>query len=205
MTGAGSRGRTAEGARPRSGSRAGSVPRANFRDVPNPSSTPAAALDAILELTLGQLDLLRDAASRPDVDRAALTRTAFEMTLKGMRAAAAKAAADPTLPAEARARMEAFITAANDYEKGAVRVGQHLIAISAGWQCPQCKTDVARTAALSGVAAGKGFVKLELVCAECGARSVPTPQGRKVFEEKFGHLVAAGWNPEVHGFQWDRR
>lgn len=173
--------------------------------MPNPSSSPAAALDAILELTTAQLAILRDAASRPDVDQAALTRTAFEMTLKGMRAAATKAVADASLPAESRARLEAFVAAANSYEKGAVRLGQHLIAISAGWQCPQCQSDVARSAALSGVAAGKGFVKIELVCAECGARSVPTPQGRKVFEEKFGHLVAAGWNPEVHGFLWDRK
>jgi len=27
----------------------------------------------------------------------------------------------------------------------------------------------------------------------------------KLFEEKFGHLVIAGWNPEANGFLWDRR
>lgn len=163
------------------------------------------ALEAVLELATGQLALLRDAASRPDVDRAGLTRTAFDMVIKGMRAAAVQAARDPSLGAESRARLDAFVRAANDWERGAVPLSHHLIAMSAGWQCPQCSSDVARTAALSGVAQGKGFVRLELVCGECGARSVPTAAGRKVFEEQFGHLVAAGWNPEAHGFLWDRR
>lgn len=163
------------------------------------------ALDGILELTTQQLEMIADAANRPDVDSAGLLRTSFEMTLKGMRAHAAGLAKDAALPADARARLKRFIEAVDTYERQSVAVGQHLIALSEGWQCPSCGSDVARAAALSGVALGKSFVKLELVCAECGTRSLPPAQGRKLFEAKFGHLVVPGWNPEANGFLWDHR
>lgn len=163
------------------------------------------ALDALLEHTARQLALLADARHRPDVDLVGLTRTSFEMTLKGMRASVLALRDDASLPAEVRARIGAFVAAVDAYEHQGVRLGQHLIAISAGWRCPSCGEDVARTAALSGVDAGAPFVKLELVCASCGTRSQPTPAGRKIFEEKFGHLVVPGWNPQQSGFVWDGR
>lgn len=172
-----------------------------------PQQPPASvvALDAVIDLATKQLELLADAAKRPDVDANGLARTSFEMTLKGIKASVAGLAQDASLPAEVRARIKRFVDAVDGYELHSVRLGQHLIAISDGWQCPSCGSDVARGAALSGVALGKSLVKLELVCAECQARSQPTPQGRKLFEAKFGHLVAPGWNAEASGFLWDRR
>ncbi|MBI1946582.1 MAG: hypothetical protein HYS27_12850 [Deltaproteobacteria bacterium] len=167
--------------------------------------TPAAALDAILDLTAGQLALLADAAKRPDVDLGGVARTSFDLLLKGIKANVAPLTKDPAVPAETRARIERVVGAVEAWERSTVALGHHLIAVAEGWQCRSCGGDVARTAAVSGVALGKSLIKLELVCAECGARSAPTPKGRKVFEEKFGHLVVAGWNPEANGFQWDRR
>ncbi len=167
--------------------------------------TPASALDAILELTAGQLALLTDAAKRPDVDQGGVARTALAMLLKGVRASVAPLAKDPSMAAEARARIERVVCAVDGWERASVALGHHLIAIADGWQCRGCGSDVARGAALSGVTLGPTLVKLELVCAECGARSPPTAKGRKVFEEHFGHLVVDGWNPEANGFAWDRR
>lgn len=163
------------------------------------------ALDAILELTTGQLALLADGAKRPDVDLAGLSRSSYELLLKGIKASVAPLAKDAALPAEARARVARVVAAVEAWERTNVALGQHLIAIADGWRCPSCGGDVARTAAVSGVALGRALIKLELVCAECGARSAPTAKGRKLFEEKFGHLVGAGWNPGANGFLWDRR
>jgi len=173
--------------------------------VPDKPSPHAAALDAILELTAGQLALIADGAKRPDVDLAGLTRSSFDLLLKGIKANVAPLAGDASLPAEARARVARVVGAVEAWERASVMLGHHLIAIAGGWQCPACGSDVARTAAVSGVALGKSLIKLELVCAECGARSPPSAKGRKLFEEKFGHLVIAGWNPEANGFLWDRR
>jgi len=167
--------------------------------------TPATALDAILELTAGQLALLTDGAKRPDVDQGGLSRTALAMMLKGVRASVAPLAKDASLSADARARIERVVGAVDAWERASAALGHHLIAIAEGWQCRACGSDVARTAAVSGVKLGPSLIKLELVCAECGARSVPTATGRKVFEQHFGHLVVEGWNPEANGFLWDRR
>lgn len=163
------------------------------------------ALDAILELTAGQLALLADGAKRPDVDLAGLTRSSYELLLKGIKASVAPLAQDASLSADARARAVRVVAAVEAWERASVTLGQHLIAMAGDWQCPSCGSDVARTAAVSGVALGKSLIKLELVCAECGRRSAPTAKGRKLFEEKFGHLVVVGWNPEANGFLWDRR
>lgn len=171
-------------------------------DKPSPSLL---ALDAMLDLATRQLELIADAAKRPDVDSAGLLRTAYDMTLKGMRANVTGLTQDQAVPADLRAHMICFVDAVNAYERRSVALGQHLIAISEGWQCPSCGSDVARAAWVSGVALGKSFVTLELVCAECATRSKPTPKGRKLFEEKFGHLVAPEWNPEANGFLWDHR
>jgi hypothetical protein len=173
--------------------------------VADPIASTTVALSTLLEHTQKQLEILESMRTRPDVDLHGLMRTSFELTLKGMKTSVASLANDAALSSEVKERIAAFVAAVDRYESASVRVGQHLIAMSAGWQCPKCKSDVARTAALSGVGLGKGFVKLELVCAECGARSVPAPVGRKVFEEKFGHLVNASWNPEQCGFVWDHR
>lgn len=167
--------------------------------------TPGSALDAILEVTAGQLALLTDAAKRPDVDQGGVSRTALAMMLKGVRASVAPLRTDASLAPEARARIERVIGAVDAWERASAALGHHLIAIAEGWQCRACGSDVARTAAVSGVKLGPTLVKLELVCAECGARSMPTAKGRKVFEQHFGHLVVDGWNPEVNGFSWDRR
>jgi hypothetical protein len=173
--------------------------------VADPIASTTVALSTLLEHTQKQLEILESMRTRPDVDLHGLLRTSFELTLKGMKGSVAPLANDAALSTDIKERIAAFVAAVDRYESASARVGQHLIAMSTGWQCPKCKSDVARTAALSGVGLGKGFVKVELVCAECSTRSAPAPAGRKVFEEKFGHLVNASWNPEQSGFLWDHR
>lgn len=160
------------------------------------------ALLRIVETAGIQLDLLEDAAKRPEVDRAGLSEAGLELLLQSIASNARDAAeseSDPGL----QDRLRAFADRVARWKSGAVQVSRHLLELATDWTCKQCGSDVPRGARISGVRAA--MVQVEIVCRACGAATKLNPKGKKAFERWFGPLVKPEWNPKLHGFEWDGR
>lgn len=87
-----------------------------------------------------------------------------------------------------------------------LRVDDHLGALVAGWTCPHCALDIARTLHVSRVLGGRNAAVVDVVCANCSRRSpLPSAQWR-AFDRLFGPFIGqsgAGFRPDAHGLQWD--
>ena len=169
--------------------------RGSVDDVAAPPRTPS--LSPVVAVASTQLDLLLEAAAR-GADAAGLRASALDLVLRALRAEAEHAAT--TAPADERAALAAFVDKVGRYERATVQLSQHLVEMTADWTCGKCGADVARGVAVSSVETGAALVRVDVECAACGARSKIAPQGRKVFEQRFGHLVRADWNPTANGF-----
>jgi len=169
--------------------------------------TLASGMSAVLEAILAQRKLINDVEhrSRGGEPREALYRTAFEMVERAALADAQKLVADPATPAAQKKRAQEIVEVVTTSLKQSVRVEQHLLAMAAGWTCKHCSEDVPQGAFVTGVQAGRAAIRVDIVCKACGQRSPTTGAGVKVFDTHFGPLVSSTWNPEVHGFSWDRR
>jgi hypothetical protein len=151
-----------------------------------------------------QRALVHDAEQR-GVAGPALYRTAFELVEAAVLADAQRVAADARTPPHEREAAAAFVTATESARARGVRVDDQLLALARGWECRACHGEVPKAAALTGVTGGRAAIKLALDCRACGARTPATDEGHTQFDRIFGPLVATTWNPESHGFLWDRR
>ncbi len=158
------------------------------------------ALAKIIDVANTQLDLLDDAQRRSEVDKGQLARSSLDFLLQAIAVEADNLSSGDVPPAlrDAAAR---FAERERQLRATAIDVRHHLIALGDGWMCGQCKSDVVGGAVISGVQRKK--IKIELQCKSCGATSPIKPAGSKVFDGKFGHLVAEGWNPKLNGFVWN--
>jgi len=150
------------------------------------------ALERIVSATETQLDILEDAARRPNVDLTKLSQQSLELLILAI--------------ASAAATDKRFIRLAERVDRWRSRgadVHHHLIELSADWRCPACKSDVAREAAIDGVKVG--LPRVELICANCGKKSRLNAKGQVAFERIFGPLLSPDWNPTLNGFKWNER
>lgn len=151
-----------------------------------------------------QRALVRDAEGRGAAG-AALYRTAFDVVEQAALADAKRTLADPRASPELRSLAADFVERTETALKTAMRVDEHLLALARGWECRTCQGEVPRAAAVSGIMGGRAAVKLAIICQACGQSTPATTEGHKHFDQVFGPLVSPTWNPEAHGFLWDRR
>lgn len=141
----------------------------------------------------GQLELINQAAARPNVDVAKLKAQCFDLVADAIAAQAETLAGDPGAQANARR----LISSLESHRQALVDVRLHLIELSEDWQCSVCGQDVARAAALSRVSP----LEAQLVCKACGAKTALTPEGQRKLQKLFGAVAAgAAWNPAMNGF-----
>lgn len=152
------------------------------------------ALEAIIAAAGQQLDLIEEAAIRPEIDKAQLSKSALDLVL------AAMASHVQGLDGEAFA---AFAARVAQIKAEQIDVRHHLIELSESWVCRACKSDVASGAVIAGVKARKP--KVSLACKACGATTPLAPLGVAAFKKRFGQLVKPTWNPEHNGFIWNER
>jgi hypothetical protein len=168
---------------------------------PTPAKDP---VEGIFAVARTQLEILADARAR-GLAAPALEATTLELLLRAIAGAAHKRAQEPATPEPEREALAALARLVQERAASTVQLSSHLIEMTADWTCAHCGADVAEGATLSSVDKGLAFLRLDVVCASCGERSRPGATGRAVFDARFGHLVKPGWNPEAHGFVWDRR
>ncbi|MBM4282998.1 MAG: hypothetical protein FJ137_20335 [Deltaproteobacteria bacterium] len=163
------------------------------------------ALASLLAAIAAQRALVSDAERRGPPPGSALYRSAFALVDDAALAAARRVAADPAAPAPLKTAAGAFARDAEEAACRRVHVAEHLLSLARGWQCRACHEDVPQAAFLAHVAGGASRVRVDIVCKACGQRSAATGAGQAHFDRVFGPLVDERWNPEAHGFQWDRR
>jgi len=150
------------------------------------------ALARILDAAEVQLDLLADAATRPEVDSRGLAATGLELLLEAMAATVAEVPGD---------RYRAFAARVAEVGAASEDVRLHLIELAEGWACKSCGADVAKDASIAGIKARKP--KLSLVCKACGRATPVAALGLAAFKTRFGRRVSPAWNPSLQGFIWD--
>ena len=147
------------------------------------------ALAGLFDVVSGQLEVMNQAATRPDVDRAKLKAQCFDMVLEAVGAQANRLSAQPS----AKKLLEKLA----QHKKTGADVRMQLIALSEDWKCQACGRDVAGGATVTKRAPLEG----ELVCKNCGAKTPLTPQGQTRLQKLFGaSAAAADWNPATNGF-----
>jgi hypothetical protein len=169
------------------------------------SSETERAFTTLLEAIAAQQALVRDVEQRGPPPGPALYRSAFDVLVDAALASARRAAVDPAATPALKSAAATFAQTAEAHARARVRVDDHLLALARGWECRSCHDDVPRAAFVSGVVAGRSGLRVDIVCKSCGQRSPATASGMQHFDRVFGALVGPEWNPEVHGFGWDRR
>jgi hypothetical protein len=146
-------------------------------------------LARVFDVAAGQLELLNQAALRPDVDRASLKAQCFDLVVEALGAQAQRLGSEPS----ARKLLEKLAA----HRQSALDVRTQLIRLSEGWSCSACGRDVAAGAAISRLAP----LEAQLICRNCGAKTALAPAGQLKLQQLFGAAAAAaGWNPTLHGF-----
>jgi hypothetical protein len=163
------------------------------------------AFTTLLDAIAAQQALVRDVEQRGPPPGPALYRSAFDVLVEAALASARRAAVDPSATPALKSAAAIFAQAAEAHARASVRVDDHLLALARDWECRSCHEDVPRGAFVSGVVAGRSGLRVDIVCKSCGQRSPAATSGMHHFDRVFGSLVGPDWNPEAHGFAWDRR
>lgn len=148
------------------------------------------------------LQMLQDGVRRGG-SAAELSKGQLEILLAALAARCQGLGGQAEIEEERRQRYQRFAAAVAGYQAQFVPVSRHLIEMSRDWRCAFCGVRVAAGARLSGDPSGA--FAIDLLCRQCGQATPLTEKGQGVFQQRFGALVAPGWNPELNGFQWVRR
>ncbi|MBI4822282.1 MAG: hypothetical protein HY791_38840 [Deltaproteobacteria bacterium] len=166
--------------------------------MPPPETSPErTALAGLIRVLDQQTVMLLDASQRPEVDVASLTKSAFELVLRGARELTSAAASDPSVDAALRHQISELAAHATELEQITRDARVHVHELAAGWKCSSCGLEVPSEPRVAAVA--KSLV-IDLKCRACGKRTAITEKGRESFERLFGPLAGPTWNAARNGF-----